>query len=170
MTPNDVVFGARKKVWWTCSECGYEYQAMIYSRTTQSGEVGRKCIVCANRQVHPDGRNSLAVMRPDIATEWHPDNQDTPHDLPYGSNKVRKWICSEGHEWQAQVSSRLRSGCGTCAEYGFKPQYPASLYVLKIETDRDGEFYKVGITNRNAGFKVEANRSFSEEIVHEFSG
>lgn len=37
------------------------------------------------------------------------------------------------------------SGCPSCANYGFDGTLPGILYILSIN---DGEFYKVGITNR----------------------
>ena len=151
ITPETVVFGARKRVWWKCSMCDFEYQAMICARIdSNDGSKISKCSVCANRIVHPDGRNSLALMRPEIASEWHESNPDTPSDLPFGSNKVRKWKCAKGHVWDAQLNTRLRSGCKSCAKYGFNPTYPASVYVLKIIKNAEETFYKAGITNQLA--------------------
>jgi DNA-directed RNA polymerase subunit RPC12/RpoP len=150
MTPESLVFGARKKVWWKCSTCDYEYRAMIYSKVDKDGSRLRGCAACSNKIVHPDGRNSLLALRPDIADEWHEDNPDGPHELTFGSNQSRKWICKEGHTWKASVNTRLRSGCRICAKYGWNPSYPGSLYVLEINTDEEGIFYKAGITNQRA--------------------
>jgi hypothetical protein len=167
--PHDIVFGARKRVWWVCPDCDYEYQAMVYSRTGPQGEKAKGCAVCANRVVHPDGRNSLAVKKPEIASEWHPDNPDTPHNLPYGSNKRRKWICSDGHEWTAGLNTRLRSGCRICAKYGFNPKYPASIYVLEITTQVEGTFYKAGITNQETEKRISQIRRSVRSLYDESS-
>lgn len=45
LTPDKVMVGARKKVWWTCSE-GHEWQAMVYAR---SGAQKTGCPYCANK-------------------------------------------------------------------------------------------------------------------------
>ncbi len=146
-TPHDVVFRSSSRRWWTCPECDYVFPAVVYSRVNPDGSMKNRCGVCANRVVHPDGRNSLATIRPDLVSEWHSENPDSPHDLTFGSNKVRKWICKEGHVWNAPVARRKLSGCKSCAKFGFKTDYPASIYVLQIETDVR-TFYKAGITNR----------------------
>lgn len=40
----------------------------------------------------------------------------TVHDISYGSHKKVWWKCSKGHEWEAQVKSRIRgTGCPVCS-------------------------------------------------------
>ena len=67
--------------------------------------------------------NNLAVMRPDLAKEWHPTlNGDlTPYDVTCGSNKKVWWLLPYDDpktgkhfdfEWEAVVSDRNKgSGC-----------------------------------------------------------
>ncbi|WP_110590585.1 zinc-ribbon domain-containing protein [Microbacterium suaedae] len=62
--------------------------------------------------------NSLAVLRPQVATEWHPTlNGDlTASDVTLGSGRKVWWRCPRGHEWQSAVSSRAKgSRCPMCA-------------------------------------------------------
>ena len=63
--------------------------------------------------------NRLSIRYPDIAAEWHPTKNEplTPHDVTYGSNKKVWWLCKQGHEWDAVVSSRTlqKQGCPYCA-------------------------------------------------------
>ncbi|HEC66278.1 MAG TPA: hypothetical protein ENI23_13395 [bacterium] len=42
--PTDVVFGARRRVWWKCSRCENAWRAVIYSRTSE--EHKRGCPYC----------------------------------------------------------------------------------------------------------------------------
>ena len=152
-TPHDLTFSSASMRWWTCPDCGYAFPALVNSRVNSDGSMKNRCGVCANRVVHPDGRNSLATVRPDLVLEWHSENPDSPHDLTFGSNKVRKWICKEGHTWNAPIVRRKISGCKSCAKYGFKRDYPGSIYVLKFQTN-EGDFYKAGITNRTVNERM----------------
>ena len=74
------------------------------------------------------GVTELAIMRPDLAAEWHPRKNDvlTPSTVSAGSNKKAWWLCVEGHEWEAMVNSRNRgSGCPYCSGH----------FVIVGETD-----------------------------------
>lgn len=111
LTPQDVSYGSRKKVWWRC-ERGHEWQAAIYTRTS-----GRGCPYCAGKRPCP-GENDLASQRPDIAAQWHPTKNGsvTPSDVLVGSNHRAWWVCEKGHEWQAIVKSRTNgANCPVCA-------------------------------------------------------
>ncbi len=44
ITPKEVTYGSSKKVWWLCEKCGYEWEALIYSRTKGTG-----CPKCAKK-------------------------------------------------------------------------------------------------------------------------
>lgn len=62
--------------------------------------------------------NSLAVVNPKISKEWHPTKNGsiTPMNVSPSSNIKVWWKCSEGHEWQASVSNRVKNhGCPYCS-------------------------------------------------------
>lgn len=42
LLPSQVLYGSNKKVWWKCHKCGYEWQAMVCSRTKRNS----KCKNC----------------------------------------------------------------------------------------------------------------------------
>jgi hypothetical protein len=66
------------------------------------------------------GVTDLATVRPDLATEWHPtkNGDASPQGYTSGSGKEAWWLCSEGHEWQAQISHRNGGrGCPYCSGY-----------------------------------------------------
>ncbi len=64
------------------------------------------------------GVNDLATCYPAVAATWHPTKNDDlqPSDVLPGSHRPVWWICEHGHEWQAQIKSRVSgSGCPVCA-------------------------------------------------------
>ena len=112
LSPEHFRHKADKKVWWRCDQ-GHTWQVSINNRTQQ----GTGCPSCPRPYViAPDGRN-LAVINPELASEWHPEkNGDThPEDVRPQSNRKIWWQCSKGHEWQVAVNSRATgSGCPYC--------------------------------------------------------
>ena len=112
LTPQDVVPGTRRKVWWRC-EKGHEWQAAVASRVNGMG-----CPVCAGKAVIP-GENDLAAFYPDIAKEWHPTKNGTltPETVSPYSNKKVWWRCALGHEYAAVIGLRTQrgNGCPYCA-------------------------------------------------------
>ena len=112
LTPECVLPGSEKKVWWRCS-LGHEWQAEIRSRVDGCG-----CPVCVNRAVAP-GVNDLASQFPKLAQEWHPMKNGTlkPSDVTFGTKRKVWWRCKAGHEWCVSVQSRTLdgTGCPVCA-------------------------------------------------------
>ena len=113
LTPNDVVPGSNKKVWWQCSKGDdHVWQSAVTHRVRGNG-----CPMCSNRMMIES--NCLETLNPQLASEWHPTkNGDlTPRDVPPGSNKIVWWKCPKGddHEWEASVIARQNgSGCPIC--------------------------------------------------------
>ena len=113
LTPQHVVPGSHRKVWWVC-EKGHHWQASIASRT--SGGTG--CPVCAGKQVL-SGENDLASLFPGIAAQWHPTLNGSlgPGQVtPYTNRKVW-WRCPLGHDYRAVVTARTKHGsnCPYCS-------------------------------------------------------
>ena len=156
ITPEQVTYGSNKKVWWKC-EKGHEWVAKVDSIIR-----GGRCPICSGQKVLR-GYNDLSTIRPDIAKEWHPyRNEDlTPDQLTYGSNKKVWWLCPKGHEYQAKVNNRTKgTGCPICNKerktsfpeqtilYYFKKVFNAESRFLidgKTEIDIYLPDYKVGI-------------------------
>lgn len=95
------------------------WQATVTKRT----EHGSGCPVCsltrrAATQSRVNAERSLAVRRPDIATELHPTRNGDVDQRTVGASSDRKlwWLCSEcGHGWQARIANRTRgTGCPAC--------------------------------------------------------
>lgn len=114
LTAADVRPGADRKVWWQCAR-GHEYDAFVYRRVA-----GDNCPFCSGKRAGK--QNSLATLRPEIASQWHPDKNGelTADTVTVSSNKKVWWVCAEGHEWPAAVYSRTKgTGCPHCT--GRKP-------------------------------------------------
>ena len=114
LTPDDVVPGSFKKVWWKCPEGDdHVWETSIAHRTGN----GSNCPVCSNHKVTDS--NSLLAVNPDVAKKWHPTkNGDlTPNDVVPGSSQKVWWKCLKGkdHEWQTTVYNVAKgSGCPYC--------------------------------------------------------
>ena len=130
LTPERVLPGSEKKVWWRCG-LGHVWRATIHSRTDGCG-----CPVCANRAVAP-GINDLASQFPRLAKEWHPTKNGTltPQEITFGTKRKVWWRCDKGHEWCVSVQSRTLdgTGCPVCA----------GRVILPGENDMASQFPKV---------------------------
>lgn len=111
LSPEDVVAGSHRKVWWFDDECNHEWEAKISNRSK-----GTKCPICCGKKVLI-GFNDLKTTHPDVAAEWHSDNGDfSPETITAGSNKVAKWAGACGHEWLLKVCYRTSgNGCPYCS-------------------------------------------------------
>lgn len=61
----------------------------------------------------------LAYNHTDLLKQWHTQKNDDLHpwDASYGSHKKVWWRCDKGHEWQAEIKSRVQGcGCPVCAD------------------------------------------------------
>jgi hypothetical protein len=61
--------------------------------------------------------NSLYESEPELLKEWHPTlNGDlTPRKVKINHPTPVWWICSQSHEWQATIKSRIQGmGCPVC--------------------------------------------------------
>lgn len=81
---------------------------------------GQGCPYCAHQKFHP--LESLAVLRPDIASEWdyerNKDSGYTPETIGLDTRKKFWWHCNNGcnHSYQATIHFRVsrNSGCAVC--------------------------------------------------------
>lgn len=112
LTPEKVVAGNRRKVWWRCGK-GHEWCATIQSRANG----GNGCPACDGKQVVP-GENDLERLFPQIAIQWHPTKNGSlkPDMVTAFSNRRAWWMCSLGHEYQTVIAHRAQkaSGCPYC--------------------------------------------------------
>lgn len=102
--------GSGKKVWWVCDN-GHEWEAQFRSVVS-----GHSCPYCSGNKVWV-GFNDLATMQPELVKQWSSENAIKPETVVRGTRQKVKWVCSEGHKWEATVLSRAvnGTGCPYCA-------------------------------------------------------
>ena len=148
LSPADVISTSHLRVKWLCEECNHDWKIPIRARTTRN-KTGCPC--CSGRVPKRDGSNSLKVLNPELAKEWHSDNEKPPQEyLPFSSKKVL-WKCSIcGLDWKTSINDRSRNidptGCPSCAKYGIDPTSPTEYYSMRIEGPEGIWWWKGGIS------------------------
>lgn len=111
LNPSEISDKSQKRAWWICEE-GHEWEAIIRNRSN-----GNNCPFCTGRKIL-NGYNDLATTHPSLAKEWNwqKNNDLSPYDISFGSNKKVWWMDELGHEWEASVEQRTRgNGCPCCS-------------------------------------------------------
>ena len=175
MSPDMVMPGSNKKVWWICSK-GHEWPAVISSR------IKCGCPVCAGQKVLT-GYNDLQTIYPEIADEWNYDrNGDLkPSEIAKASPKKVWWLCPKGHEWQDTVANRtgkLKYGCHICsnrqvlAGYNdLKTMYPE--IAKEWDYDKNGNLKPENIVYGSAQkvwWKCSKGHSWKTTVYHRTGG
>jgi len=137
--PNDVISGARKRVWWKCKE-GHEWKAAICNRTEGTFRTnGRDCPFCVfffSRQkehseqdnhckdltVSPLCEDSLAVLYPNLAAEWDYEKNSairTPYTISISNVRSTAvwWKCLYCKtSWHSGIKARMngKRNCTSC--------------------------------------------------------
>ena len=105
--PEEKMSGSSERMMWKCAK-SHIWESTIVNRTfNKTG-----CPICINQKLLT-GFNDLATLHPELAAQaygWDPSKTLS------GSPKKVAWICSEGHIWESQTSSRIsqKSGCLVC--------------------------------------------------------
>ena len=113
--PEMVTKHSARRAWWKCSKCGYEWNAIIFTRSKQDSG----CPACTNH-VRYVGFNDFGTKYPELAEEWSNKNLPLmPMDVKPGSKKLIWWKCSEGHEWQGRIFKRVHGAadCPYCVKH-----------------------------------------------------
>ena len=163
------------KVWWL-GKCGHEWYADVAHRVS-----GRGCPYCSNKKVLV-GYNDLSTTNPNLAKEWNYKRNLglSPQEITQGSNKKVWWVCQNGHEWEAVISSRNRgNGCPYCSGRKLLSGMNdlATVYPLIAEEwnhEKNGDLLPSQITSRN-NKKVwwkcrECGYEWETRIVHRANG
>lgn len=133
LTPESVVVGSKRKIWWQTECCGYEWESTPHRRlrgaTWPAASRARLCPKCETVL------NSLAWINPEVAAEWSPSNPVTPlHVTPAGATAfLPEWICPAGHVWTATLAQRNAGMmCPDCNEWG-KSQVELAHHAAAVE-------------------------------------
>jgi hypothetical protein len=180
--PEQVIAGSAKPYWWKCPKGpDHEWQAKLSNRTS-SGKRG--CPFCAGRRASIT--NSLPVLYPEIAAQWHQTRNRgvKPDQVASGSAKKYWWKCPAGvgHEWEAAVVERTTGGkgcprCGKGWTVSAIRGFIASL-VEHLESFTPAELYLLfqqngllDATGRGRGFvKALTTGRFPVEELEKFVG
>ena len=117
LSPKQILPGSAIRVWWRCNSAPcHEWESTIYNRTSK--QPNGECSFCKGTRL--SDLNSLAVVHPEIAAEWHPTMNSllNPIDVTRASGRRVWWKCSKNpsHEWETIIRARTiqKSGCPLC--------------------------------------------------------
>jgi len=100
----------------------------------------------------------MKVTHPELAAELMPNKYGDSSTLIASSGYRLPWKCADcKHEWTTKGSKRAyheKTGCPSCAGYGFDPRLPAYYYVLSLDGPTGRWFFKGGITNNEVEFRI----------------
>ena len=134
LSPDSVLCGSAKKVWWI-GKCGHEYEQGIVNRVN-----GGNCPYCSHQKLLA-GFNDFATTNPELLNEWDYDkNSFLPSEIGCGSKKKVWWKCPFGHSYQSYPYSRCgstHSGCPICDKENHTsfPEQALYYYIKKLYPD-----------------------------------
>lgn len=108
--PDKVTAYTSKRTWWQClNNPQHEWEAMFSTRSICG------CPYCAGKRFLRE--DSFGGLFPEIAKEWHSDNEKTPFDFAKSSNFRAKWLCQTcSHVYDTIISHRTKGhGCPGCS-------------------------------------------------------
>lgn len=113
LTPDTVVPGTSRKLWWQCHPREHEWQTTGDNRVRSN----TGCPYCSNKKVWA-GFNDMATTHPDFAAQFD-ETKNAPlraTDVVAGTAKRLWWHCECGEEWPATGDSRVNKGrgCPSC--------------------------------------------------------
>lgn len=132
LKPEEVTYSAGQTIWWKCPNGpDHEWSSPPGRRTVEN----RGCPFCSHKRLSVT--NSLAVVAPAVAAEWHPSKNSPmkPDQVIAGSSKQVWWKCpvSSDHLWKTQVCKRVYEGSGCPACEGFLVSRTNSLAATNPE-------------------------------------
>lgn len=112
LTPSDVFPKAKDKVWWRCA-AGHQWEESLNNRSK-----GRGCPYCSGRRCVP-GENDLRTLHPELFSQIANEQEllTSSDEIHPGSTQELTWKCESGHEWRAQIRTRVRGhSCPFCSK------------------------------------------------------
>ena len=120
--PEEITSGSNRKVWWKCSKCGHEWNAVVNSRVRGNGcpKCMKDKISKSQKEVGLKKYGSLQKNYPSLLTEWdYKKNKELDPERITSSAKYKVWWkCSKcGYEWNAWIADRTQGkGCPECGK------------------------------------------------------
>lgn len=131
--PNTIPVSSKKRFFWKCPTCGYEWEGAVENLTDTL-----TCIRCvhSDKKIDRTKGYSLAERYPNVLEEWdYNKNVDlNPKDITPGSNKKAWWKCSKcGFEWESPIKVRVKGH--SCPKCGIQKARKAKFKrVMNLET------------------------------------
>lgn len=144
---NKISYGSNKRLIWKCRDCGYEWKAIVVSRTISNNNCPQcaKKIISIKKSIPTQGKNDLFTWCNNhgeqgerLLQEWTgKDENENPIDIniiSYGSRKKVQWKCKKcENKWMAQVASRITGrGCPQCANH-YGTSYPEQFIYQALK-------------------------------------
>jgi hypothetical protein len=85
--------------------------------------------------------NSLYESEPELLKEWHPTLNGglTPRKVDIIHPQPVWWICSQSHEWQATIKSRIQGmGCPVCRKDWSNENRPYRNKGMRLRSRKEG--------------------------------
>lgn len=114
--PEKISINSGVKIGWICKNHNCNIPHRWKARVVDRNNKGYGCPFCGGKKVC--NCNSLATLRPDLISEWHPKNELAASQVTSGSSQKAWWVCEKKHEWEAIISNRTMKGgtnCPVCA-------------------------------------------------------
>ena len=137
LDPSSITAGCNKKVWWTCKQCGHEWEAVVSNRTRGSGcpNCRYACSVKKRMETVLKKSGSLADVCPELLREWDYEKNQTivsPDAVSPNSNLDVYWICEKcGHKWRTRINNRTHGSC--CLKCSYATRQIKNRKVKKLE-------------------------------------
>ena len=111
-TPQSVVAGSKKKVYWKC-DAGHVFARSVCE---QSIKTMGYCSQCSPKNIVA-GVNDFATLFPEATKLWHPTKNELKASEVSPESHTKVWWLGEcGHEWQSAIRNRAKrnTSCPYC--------------------------------------------------------
>ena len=122
LNPDTIPCYSNRMLEWACPDCGYIWNAMVYSVVNSYKKAGKTgCPKCAGK-VRVVGENDAATLDPIAASCWdNTRNSDRLCDHRVGDSQCRYWTCVEcGKPFQRRICVMCRPSslhaCVSCSK------------------------------------------------------
>lgn len=135
---DEISYGSGKRVWWKCSTCGYEWEAIVKNRVQHK----QGCPFCSGRNASEKNSLLTYIMNngaygEKLKREYSPKNTLGLEEICHGSHERVIWKCSIcKKEWTTILRNRtgvIKSGCPFCNKNGTSFPEQLIFYILKRE-------------------------------------
>lgn len=134
---------SKENVWWKCKN-GHTWQATVSNRMHGTG-----CPYCNKGRATKGGSHAKITLlqwckenNSNLYLEWNHNKNGMlkPENVSYGSHNKAWWICNNGHEWEAQIKSRIHNhGCPFCS--GTNKKAIAGVNDLQLWCEQNDKLY-----------------------------